>query len=72
MENTAYLRRQAAFCLWLSQFCHDEPVAEHLRIMAAGFHERALTADFAEYRFERDGRHAASPQPAGGRTEWRN
>jgi hypothetical protein len=47
MENTSYLRRQAAFCLRLSRFCSDRPMAEHLRFMAAGFHERALRAEFA-------------------------
>jgi hypothetical protein len=47
MENTAYLRRQAALCLRLSEFCSDPPISEHFRFMAAGFHERALRAEFA-------------------------
>jgi hypothetical protein len=47
MENSAYLRRQAAFCLRLSEFCSDPPVAAHLRVKAAQFHERALRAEFA-------------------------
>jgi hypothetical protein len=73
MENVAYLRRQAAFCLRLSQFCQDDPFAERLRTMAAGLHERALTAEFVgEFRFARDDRGATRLEPADGRTEWRN
>jgi hypothetical protein len=54
MENTSYLRRQAVFCLRLSRFCSDRPMAEHLRFMAAGFHERALRAEFAADLDEHD------------------
>jgi hypothetical protein len=45
MENTAYLRRQALFCLRLSQVCSD-PFAEHLRFKAAEYHEKALRTEF--------------------------
>jgi hypothetical protein len=45
MENTAYLRRQAALCLRLSQFCSGPPVAEYLN-KAAEFHEKAIRAEF--------------------------
>jgi hypothetical protein len=38
MENAATLRRQAAFCMRLSQFCLDRLFADRLRTMAAGFH----------------------------------
>jgi hypothetical protein len=40
--DTPYLRRQAALCLNLSQSCSDAQVAEHLDLMAAEFHARAL------------------------------
>ena len=46
METTSYLRRQAAFCLRLSDFCDDELVANHLRSKAADYHQRALRAEF--------------------------
>jgi hypothetical protein len=46
MENTAYLRRQALFYLRLSHLCLDPPLAAHLRVKAAEFHERALRAEF--------------------------
>jgi hypothetical protein len=46
MENTAYFRRQALFCLRLSEFCSDPPLAEHLRFKAAEYHEKALMAEF--------------------------
>jgi hypothetical protein len=46
MENTAYLRRQALFCLRLSHLCLDPPLAQHLRFKAAEFHEKALRAEF--------------------------
>ena len=45
MENTAYLRRQATFCLRMSQLC--PPVAEYLKFKAADFHEKALRAEFS-------------------------
>ena len=48
MDNAASLRRQAEFYVRLSRFCVDELFAELLRTMAAGSHERALTAEFAE------------------------
>lgn len=47
MEDVAYLRRQAVFCLRLSEFCLDPPIAAHLTFKAAQFHERALRAEFA-------------------------
>jgi hypothetical protein len=46
MENTAYLRRQAAFWLRLSNLCSDPPLAQHLTCKAAEFHEKALRAEF--------------------------
>jgi hypothetical protein len=46
MENTAYLRRQALFYLRLSHLCLDPPLAVHLRVKAAEFHEKALRAEF--------------------------
>jgi hypothetical protein len=46
METTSYLRRQAAFCLRLSDFCSDEQIADHLRCKAADYHQRALRAEF--------------------------
>jgi hypothetical protein len=47
MENTAYLRRQALFCLRLSQLCSDDrPLADHLRGKAAEYHEKALRTEF--------------------------
>jgi hypothetical protein len=65
MENAAYLRRQAALCLRLSGFCLDPPVAERLRTMAAGFHERALTVEFVEeFCPERGAFNAADLRPA--------
>ena len=46
METTAYLRRQAAFCLRLSELCSDRPIADHLRFKAADYHQRALRAEY--------------------------
>jgi len=46
METTSYLRRQAAFCLRLSEHCSDALVADHLRSQAATYHQRALRAEF--------------------------
>jgi hypothetical protein len=46
METTALLRRQAAFCLRLSDFCSDGLMADHLRSKAAEYHHRALQAEF--------------------------
>lgn len=46
MENTPYLRRQAAYCLRLSQFCSNDPAAERFSAMAAEFHAQALRAEF--------------------------
>ena len=46
LETTSYFRRQAAFCLRLSEFCSDQLVANHLRFKAADYHQRALTAEF--------------------------
>ena len=44
--DTAYLRRQATFCLRMSQLCSDSLVAEYLKFKAAEFHETALRAEF--------------------------
>jgi hypothetical protein len=57
MENTAYLRRQATFCLRLSQLCSDPPLAEYLRFRAAEFHEKALRAEFFALSDCRDSEH---------------
>jgi hypothetical protein len=46
METTASLRRQAAFCLRLSEFCSDEVLANHLQSKAAEYHQRALRSEF--------------------------
>ena len=46
MEMTAYFRRQAAFCLRLSDFCSDSHMADHLRFKAAEYHQQALRAEF--------------------------
>jgi hypothetical protein len=46
METTVYFRRQAAFCLRLSDLCADELIADHLRSKAADYHHRALRAEF--------------------------
>jgi len=50
MESTAYLRRQAEFCLRLSLLCPDPPVANHLSSKAAELHEKALRAEFLSER----------------------
>jgi len=47
MDKTARLRRQAEFCLRLSQFCSDQPISRHLSGLAASYHEAALRAEFA-------------------------
>jgi hypothetical protein len=46
METTTSLRRQAAFCLRLSEFCCDEVLANHLQFKAAEYHQRALRSEF--------------------------
>jgi hypothetical protein len=46
METSSYLRRQAAFYLRLSEFCPDDPIADHLRFKAADYHQRALRSEF--------------------------
>jgi hypothetical protein len=46
MESTAYLRRQALFCLRLSRLCPDDPLADHLTRKAAEYHEKALRTEF--------------------------
>jgi hypothetical protein len=53
MDTNGYLRRQAETCLRLSQFCSDPTVIQHLRVMAAEFHTRALRAEF-ESEFDAD------------------
>jgi hypothetical protein len=53
MDIMPYLRRQAALCLNLSKSCPDAQVAEHLDLMAAEFHARALKAEF-ETAFDAD------------------
>jgi hypothetical protein len=50
METTASLRRQAAFCLRLSEFCSDEVLANHLQFKAAEYHDRALRSEFDLWR----------------------
>jgi hypothetical protein len=56
METTDYLRRQAAFCLRLSELCSDKPIADHLRFKAADYHQRALRAEFeSDFELWRDG-----------------
>jgi hypothetical protein len=46
MESTAYLRRQALFCLKLSRLCADDLLANHLTRKAAEYHEKALRTEF--------------------------
>jgi hypothetical protein len=46
METTTFLRRQAAFCLRLSELCCDEVLANHLQFKAAEYHQRALRSEF--------------------------
>jgi len=46
MEQTAYLRRQAEYCLQLSRLYVDEPMTDELRTLAAEFHTRALRAEY--------------------------
>jgi len=46
MQPTAYLRRQAAFYLRLSDLCSDAVIANHLRSKAADYHQKALRAEF--------------------------
>ena len=48
MEKAAHLRRQAALCLSLSGFSLDPLVAEHLRCLAATFHEGALMVELED------------------------
>jgi hypothetical protein len=47
MDKTIHLRRQAEFCLRLSQLCSDQPISRHLSGLAASYHEAALRAEFA-------------------------
>jgi hypothetical protein len=49
METTSVLRRQAAFCLRLSQLCPDALVVDHLTRKAAQYHEEALRTEFEEF-----------------------
>jgi hypothetical protein len=46
MENAIFLRRQAVFCLRLSQLCPDALVVDHLTRKAAQYHEEALRTEF--------------------------
>jgi hypothetical protein len=46
MNKSALLRRQAEFCLRLSQFSSDQPMSRHLAFLAARYHETALLAEF--------------------------
>jgi len=46
MENASFLRRQAEFCLRLSQLCTDALVIDHLTRKAAQYHEEALRTEF--------------------------
>ena len=48
METAAYYRRQAGFLLRLGQTCTDKSVVQHLELMAAEFHLKALEAEFME------------------------
>ena len=47
METTSSsLRRRAELCLRLSEFCSDEVMANHLRLKAAEYHQRAQRSEF--------------------------
>jgi hypothetical protein len=48
METAAYYRRQAGFLLRLGQSCTDRSVIQHLELMAAEFHLKAIEAEFYE------------------------
>jgi len=48
MDKSALLRRQAEFCLRLSQFSADQPVSTHLALLAARYHETALRTEFGD------------------------
>jgi hypothetical protein len=48
METAAYYRRQAGFLLRLGQACTDKSVVQHLELMAAEYHLKALEAEFIE------------------------
>ena len=48
METAAYYRRQAGFLLRLGQSCTDKSVSQHLELMAAEFHLKAIEAEFIE------------------------
>lgn len=50
MVRTAFLRRQAASCLRLSQTCTDPVAAEELRLRAAEFFRRASEAEIEQRR----------------------
>jgi len=65
METASYLRRQAAFYLRLSEFCPDQPIADHLRFKAADCHHRALSAEFDVPPPKMDSAPARTRDPAG-------
>jgi hypothetical protein len=46
MENALFLRRQAEFCLRVSELCPDALVVDHLTRKAAQYHEKALRTEF--------------------------
>ena len=46
MDATPYLRRLAGLCMKLSRSCPDAQLAEHLDLIAAEFHARALKSEF--------------------------
>jgi hypothetical protein len=67
MDYTAHLRRQAEFCLRLSQSCSDQPISRHLGFLAARYHETALRAEFGVLLDRRTDERA---DPAGALTVW--
>ncbi len=69
MENTAYLRRQATFCLRMSQLC--PPVAEYLKFKAADFHEKALRAEVLAASDCRDSEHETHSTQVAACKGWR-
>ena len=46
MNSTNCLRRQAELCLRLAQLCSDQPLLQHLNVLAARYHETALRTEF--------------------------
>jgi len=55
MENTSDLRRRAALCLRLSDFCSDPLLADYLRFKAADYHQKAVQAELDDFLSDEPG-----------------